>query len=269
MALSVHGDDFTVSGPERSLEWFRDFLKTRWDVKASILGPESHQVQEVRVLNRSIRWTTRGIDYEADPRHRQVILKELGLEGCSPVTTPFGPQEQGCLQDEGELLSGAEAIKFRAIVARLNYLAADRPDIQYAAKEVSKRMATPRKPDWQLLKRLGRYLAGSARAVQTLEWQQGPIGLSTYVDSDWAGDKKTCKSTSGGMIFRGVHLLKSWSTNQQIVALSSGEAELYAQTKGAAQTLGMISMAADFGEKLDGTVYSDSSAALGIVTRSG
>ena len=26
MALSVHGDDFTVSGPERSLEWFRDFL---------------------------------------------------------------------------------------------------------------------------------------------------------------------------------------------------------------------------------------------------
>ena len=70
-------------------------------------------------------------------------------------------------------------------------------------------------------------------------------------------------------MFRGTHLLKSWSTNQQIVALSSGEAELYAQVKGAAQTLGMISMAADFGEQLSGTVYSDSSAALGIVTRSG
>ena len=93
--------------------------------------------------------------------------------------------------------------------------------------------------------------------------------MSTYVDSDWAGDKKTCKSTSGGMIFRGAHLLKSWSTNQQIVALSSGEAELYAQTKGAAQTLGMLSMGVDFGEQLDGTVYSDSSAALGIATRSG
>ena len=55
MALSVHGDDFTVSGPERSLEWLRDFLKDRWDVKASILGPDSHQVQEVSVLNRRIR----------------------------------------------------------------------------------------------------------------------------------------------------------------------------------------------------------------------
>ena len=44
---------------------------------------------------------------------------------------------------------------------------------------------------------------------------------------------------------------------------------MYAQTKGAAQTLGMISMGADFGEQLDGTVYSDSSAALGIVIRTG
>ena len=99
------------------------------------------------MLNRSIRWTPRGIEYEADQRHRQVILKELELEDCKPVTTPFGPQEQGDLQDQGELLSGAEATKFRAIVVRLNYLAADRPDIQYATEEVSKRMAIPRVPD--------------------------------------------------------------------------------------------------------------------------
>ena len=269
MVFSVHGDDFTISGPERSPEWLRDFLKTRWDVKATILGPESHQAQKVRVLNRSIRWTARGVEYEADPRHRLVILKELGLEGCKSVTTPYGPQEQGLLQDQGELLVCTEASKFRAIVARLNYLAADRPDTQYATKEVSKRMATPREPDWQALRRIGRYLAGAPRAVQILEWQSTPVGLSAYVDSDWAGDKKTCKSTSGGMIFRGMHLLKSWSTNQQIVALSSGEAELYASVKGAAQTLGMISMGVDFGEELTGTVYSDSSAALGILTRSG
>ena len=70
-------------------------------------------------------------------------------------------------------------------------------------------------------------------------------------------------------MFRGSHLLKSWSTNQQVIALSSGEAELYAQIKGAAQTLGMISMAADFGESLKGIVYSDSVAALGICTRVG
>ena len=145
---------------------------------------------------------------------------------------------------------GAEATKFRAVVARLNYLAMDRPDIQYATKEAAKRMANPRKPDWMLLKRIGRCLAGASRLVQTMKWQAGPLGLSTYIDSDWAGDKKTCKSTSGGMVFRGDHLIKSWSTNQQVVALSSGEAELYAQIKGAAQTLGVVSLGQDFGEML-------------------
>ena len=104
-------------------------------------------------------------------------------------------------------------------MARLNYLAMDRPDIQYATKEAAKRMANPLQSDWLLLKRIGRYLSGAARFVQLLEWQAGPQCLSTYVDSDWAGDKKTCKSTSGDMVFRGRHLIKSWSSNQQVCLL--------------------------------------------------
>jgi hypothetical protein len=53
------------------------------------------------------------------------------------------------------------------------------------------------------------------------------------------------------------------------VALSSAEAELYALTKGAANVLGMISLAADFGMLLHGRVHSDASAALGVVNRTG
>ena len=40
-------------------------------------------------------------------------------------------------------LVGAEATWFRAVAARSNHLAADRPDIQYAVKEVCRRMAKP------------------------------------------------------------------------------------------------------------------------------
>ena len=54
-----------------------------------------------------------------------------------------------------------------------------------------------------------------------------------------------------------------------MVALSSGEAELYALTKGGAQTLGMMSLVNDFGLDLAGKVRSDASAALGIVSRQG
>ena len=90
-------------------------------------------------------------------------------------------------------------------------------------------------------------LRQAPRAVQVFVWQNDPGELVTYVDSDWAGDKASRKSTSGGMVFRGHHLIKSWSTNQQVIALSSGEAELHALTKGAAQTLGIVSMARDMG----------------------
>ena len=130
-----------------------------------MLGPDTHQSQEVSILNRSIRWTANGLEYEADQRHVRVVLEQLELQDSKPVTTPFGPQEQGCPRDEGELLCGAEATKSRAIVARLNYLAMDRADIQYATKECAKRMANPRDPDWQLLKRVGGYLKGAPRAV--------------------------------------------------------------------------------------------------------
>ena len=124
--LTVHGDDFTVSGPEQQLEWLAQHLRDRWEVKTAILGPEPHHVQEVKVLNRRLRWTAAGIEYEADPRHRQVILDELELWDAKPMTTPLSPSEQGCEEDQGEFLDGAEGTKFWALVARMNYLAPGR-----------------------------------------------------------------------------------------------------------------------------------------------
>ena len=64
-------------------------------------------------------------------------------------------------------------------------------------------------------------------------------------------------------------MLKSWSIIQATIALSSAEAELYALVKGAAQTLGMIALARDFGISAKGCVSSDASAALGIAQRQG
>ena len=65
----------------------------------------------------------------------------------------------------------------------------------------------------------------------------------------------------------GGHLIKSWSRTQAIVALSSGEAELYGMVKASAELLGAMSAMRDFGNELKGHVLGDSSAALGIVSR--
>jgi hypothetical protein len=94
------------------------------------------------------------------------------------------------------------------------------------------------------------------------------IKVTGFADSDWAGSPDS-KSTSGGVISIGGCVIKTWSTTQQTISLSSGEAELYAMTKAASQLLGAMSYLADFDIPSEGEVVSDSTAALGIVTREG
>ncbi len=171
--------------------------------------------------------------------------------------------------DAGEALGSADATVFRALAARANYLAQDRPDIQYAVKEIARRMSRPTGRDWILLKRLARYLLGAPRGVLKYYWQDMPSRFDVFVDSDWAGCKATARSTNGGAARFGWHTIKTWSSTQTIVALSSGEAELYSLTKGAAQTLGLLSLAADFGISAEGQLHTDATATLGIVQREG
>ena len=122
------------------------------------MGPEAHQAQEVNILGRTLRWTEGGIEYEADARHHTIVIEELGLANGGTVSTPYGPEEARVSDEPGEPLEAGEATRYRALVARLNYLALDRPDIQFGVKEAAKRMSAPCAPDWKLLKRIGRYL---------------------------------------------------------------------------------------------------------------
>jgi hypothetical protein len=141
--------------------------------------------------------------------------------------------------------------------------------LQFAAKCTARYMSSPREHDWAMLKRTARYLISVPRIVQHFDWQELPRYVHTFTDSDWAGDKQTRKSTTGGAMMLGKHLIKSWSTTQQVIATSSGEAELYALVKGAYQTKGFMSMLADMGHVMDGKVCTDASAAIGIVHRRG
>ena len=68
---------------------------------------------------------------------------------------------------------------------------------------------------------------------------------------------------------RGCHLLKSWSSTQRTVALSSGEAELTAMVKATCEGIGVRSLLGEWGQTVALEVYGDSNAALGIVKRRG
>ena len=67
----------------------------------------------------------------------------------------------------------------------------------------------------------------------------------------------------------GSHLIKAWSRTQKNVTISSAEAELYAMVKCTAELIGIKSMMSDWGRDKRGTLYADSTAALGIAKRKG
>ena len=172
---------------------------------------------------------------------------------------------------KGEELCSSEATLFRALAARANYLAMDRPECAFATKELCRFFATPTRTGVEQLKRLIRYLAGAKRLVWRFGFQDGNKcdDLKVYVDTDFAGCHVTRRSTSGGAACRGTHLIKHWSTTQSTVALSSAEASLTGISKGAAQGLGLQSIARDLGIQLSLCVWSDASAAIGISRRRG
>ena len=90
-----------------------------------------------------------------------------------------------------------------------------------------------------------------------------------FSDSDWAGCKATMKSTSGGIVMIGCHLIKSWSSTQKSITLSSAEAELIAAVKMTAELIGVTQFAFDWNTFLRGRFHVDSRAAIGIANRSG
>ena len=106
--------------------------------------------------------------------------------------------------------------------------------------------------------------------VQRIEFgKYAPSVIRAFVDSDWAGCRRTRKSTSGGVLYLGDTPVRGWSSNQAVIALSSGEAEYYAALKGASAALGYQSMLRDIGIRVSVALFTDSSAARGIIHRAG
>ena len=93
---------------------------------------------------------------EADLRHAEIIVQQLGLENAKALSVPSADEVKR--PDDEDELNSEYTTQYKSIVARANYLAADRPDIQYAVKTLATAMAKPTNADWQKLKRLGRYL---------------------------------------------------------------------------------------------------------------
>lgn len=83
----IHGDDYVASGRGKILKWMADEMNKAYDCKVQILGLDEGGGNQPNVLNGNTPWqqrkNERAIAYDADPRHSEILVEELGLDNSN------------------------------------------------------------------------------------------------------------------------------------------------------------------------------------------
>jgi hypothetical protein len=267
----VHGDDFTFLGFDEDLDWIELKMRKWYEIKIrGRLGPEPKDDKQIVILGRIVKWHGWGITWQADPRHRRLVCEHYGFtDSTKPIVVNGVKETEEEIEGEDILLDDEESTHYRAICARMNFAAQDCPNVQFPVKELCRSMSKPTARMATRLKRQARHWLSWTETLIKFPWHDGGGGLVVYVDADWAGCRRTRKSTSGGMIMWNGHCLKSWSSTQPIQALSVAEAEYYALVEGATRGIGMQSMLSEMGHKVRIELQTDSSSAKSFASRKG
>ena len=233
-------------------------------VQGGIVATDPYTVRDTEMITDGIGTRTDADDYSMHAaRTVSTKNKYQKRKGAKAV------KQMERLESTSFALSPGEATLYRALSARANYLAQDRPDIAFSTKELCREFAIPNKDSYQKLKRVCRYLIGLPRLVYVYGWQSLPDAIDIFTDTDFAGDKISRRSTSGGTVMFGAHNIRHWATTQTTLSLSSGEAELHGIGKGIQHALGLRSLFKDMGMDIKLRVHSDATAAIGIARRRG
>ena len=266
-------DDLLIIGnPEKAKEFVEQLNK---ELLVKITG-KLEPGTEHSFLGRRLRHNGDSIDILMSQQYLDELLDLYKMSSANPVNTT-GSAALKRIHDVDCPLEPDEHSKFRTAVGKLLWLAFVRPDCSYAVKELSRDGKAPTQESLAKLKHLLRYLAGTKQSVLRLrpsqmlaDWKT-TIDVVGFVDSDWAGCSKTRKSTSGSTIqVLGCDIVHT-SRTQGTVALSSGEAELYAIGQGINEALFVRSLIleAEFARRVHVIVYTDSTAGQSIASRFG
>ena len=266
----VHVDDFLATGDGEKLEVLYQELSKRFEIKRKLLSLEDDR--ETTYLNRTLRVSQEGVEIIGDLKHSELLLREWGLQEASKEVSTPSLKELEDNNNAGEELQGEMATKVRRGIARVNYMAQDRPDLSAAAKAMSQHMSRPREGVLNSLKRCVRYLKKypSSSMMIPKGVDEGDDTMTVWTDSDWAGDLASRRSTSGGVIvYRGA-ILSHWSKSQSNVALSSAEAELNATVKGLSELVGLYNLIQETQRvSVNLVLCTDASACKGMLLRHG
>lgn len=154
-------------------------------------------------------------------------------------------------------------VPYASAVGSLMYaMVCTRPDIAQAVSVVSRYMSQPGKEHWQAVKRIFRYLKGTAD-IGLIYGGNSSSFLSGYSDADYAADLDTRRSTTEYAFTVGNSLVSWKATLQPTVALSTTEFEYMALTEAAKEGIWLKGLISDLGFPQDyAIIFCDSLSAI-------
>ena len=255
LLVGVYVDDLVITGAkDAEVAAFKEEMKATFQMSdlghlSFYLGIEVHQGDSGITLRQTA--------------YAKRIVELAGLTDCNPALTPM---EERLKLSRDSTTEEVDATQYRRLVGSLRYLVHTRPDLAYSVGYVSRFLQRPTTEHEQAVKRIIRYVAGTLDHGLYYPRCPGEAHLVGYSDSDHAGDIDTSKSTSGILFFLGKCLISWQSVKQQVVAMSSCEAEYIAASTASTQALWLARLLGDLLGRDTGAVELrvDSQSALAL-----
>ena len=108
------------------------------------MGPDESDDSHLTILNGIVSpdKSTGVFSCEADPRHTEMIIRQLQLENAKCVTTPAEKKQLAVVISAAGLpqLDAEKTMLYRTLVMRAQFLAQDRADLSEAVRNLSRKM---------------------------------------------------------------------------------------------------------------------------------
>ena len=195
--VSVFADDLLLTAPQSELEKVMRSIDTDVEVKwgDTLRRTGMEPLPGKRLAVRTYDGTDAQV--RVTVHYWKELLAEFGLTDCRPVKTP---SELKVEDDTTAALDSEEHAMYRRAVGKVMHAGTIRPNVQFTAKDLARRLAAPTVADWVRLGRLLGYLKGTQDYVRVEpHGHDDSDAVDVYADANWtAGPNR--RPTSGALV---------------------------------------------------------------------
>ena len=289
--IRSHVDDLEVFATKGGFEDLVKKLKAE-GLKVKVEGPLERNHGSIGFLKRTFTATLEGVEITMNAKYVEVLQLDKAFSKKLPIPADGGRAINN-KKGADTPLTPEDHDLCRKGVGILLYLAPERPDLMFALKKLSVKLASPTEGDLELLRFVGKYLKGcpdihflhktsypgcsfqekrnrSHEPVKNRDVYTQKSLIEICSDSYWAADRETRQSVSCAAIFVNGNMVRFQSKRQRSVSLSSCESETIAAVSIMSEGIFLQKLI----ERITGVtpevrLYIDSSSSRQLISRKG